>query len=133
MEECIFCKIVNSEIPSYKIYEDGKTLAFLDTAGDVDAHVLVIPKKHFVNTLDADEEDFIAVMKSVKKIGEHLVKDCAYAGVSIVNSNGKAAGQTVFHLHYHLLPCTEGMKGFLFLKKEAKESLENVQKRIAMQ
>lgn len=132
MADCIFCKIVNSEIPSYKIYEDGKTLAFLDTARDVDAHVLVIPKKHFVNTLDADEEDFLAVMKSVKKIASHLVENCGFAGVSIVNSNGKASGQTVFHLHYHLLPCTEGMKGFLFLKKEAKLPLEEVQKKIAI-
>ena len=101
---CIFCKIINGEIPSYKIYEDEYTYAFLDIAKDVDGHTLVIPKKHVENILDCDNETLHHVMNSVKKIANHYVDDCGYNGVNIVNANDASAQQTVFHLHFHLIP-----------------------------
>ena len=70
---CIFCKIINKEIPSYKIYEDEYTYAFLDIAKDVDGHTLVIPKKHVTNVLDCDEVTLSHVMNTVKKLCNHYL------------------------------------------------------------
>ena len=101
---CIFCKIIKGEIPSYKIYEDEYTYAFLDIAKDIDGHTLVIPKKHVENILDCDNETLHHVMDSVKKIANHYIDNCGYNGVNIVNANDASAQQTVFHLHFHLIP-----------------------------
>jgi histidine triad (HIT) family protein len=101
---CIFCKIIKGEIPSYKIYEDEYTYAFLDIAKDVDGHTLVIPKKHVENILDCDNETLHHVMDTVKKIANHYVDNCGYNGVNILNANDKSAQQSVFHLHFHIIP-----------------------------
>ena len=101
---CIFCKIINKEIPSYKIYEDEYTYAFLDIAKDVDGHTLVIPKKHVVNVLDCDVETLNHVMNTIKKICNHYVTNCGYEGCNIINASGKEAQQSVFHLHFHIIP-----------------------------
>ena len=103
MCDCVFCKIIKGEIPSYKIYEDEKVYAFLDIAKDAFGHTLVIPKKHCVNIFDVSEEDYCAVMKAVKKISEHY-KSLGYTGVNIMNASGLDAQQSVFHLHYHIFP-----------------------------
>ncbi|MCI5745668.1 MAG: HIT domain-containing protein [Erysipelotrichaceae bacterium] len=102
--ECVFCKIIKGEIPSYKIYEDEYTLAFLDIALDVDGHTLVIPKNHCCNVVDSKNEDYLHVMSSVKKIVEHYVNDCKYDGCNILNASGIAAQQSVMHLHFHIIP-----------------------------
>ena len=102
--DCIFCKIINKEIPSYKIYEDEYTYAFLDIAKDVDGHTLVIPKKHAVNVLDCDNETLAHVMNTVKKIANHYVNDCGFEGVNILNASGISAQQSVMHLHFHIIP-----------------------------
>ena len=107
MENCIFCKILAGEIPSYKIYEDDKTYAFLDIACDSFGHTLVIPKKHCTNVLDCDADDFKAVMAAVQKISRHYVDDCGFTGVNILNASGASAQQSVFHLHMHIIPRKE--------------------------
>ena len=107
MDDCIFCKIVKGEIPCYKIYEDDMTIAFLDIANDIEGHTLVVPKKHFKNVLDCDSEYLSAVISVVKKIGQHYVK-CGYDGFNIVSCNNKSAEQSVFHLHFHIMPRKEG-------------------------
>lgn len=104
MKDCIFCKITAGEIPSYKIYEDESVYAFLDIAEDVWGHTLVVPKKHCVNTLDCDDKTLGKVMLAVKKIGKHFVDNCGFDGVDIMNANNEAAQQSVFHLHYHVIP-----------------------------
>lgn len=104
MENCIFCKIIKREIPCMKIYEDEYTIVFMDIARDVDGHMLVIPKNHVTNILDADEETLHHVMDTVKKIAGHCVTKCGYEGLNILNANNQCAGQTVFHLHFHLVP-----------------------------
>lgn len=104
MSDCIFCKITNKEIPSHIVYEDEYTLAFLDITPANKGHTLVIPKHHHVNILDAPEETLKQVIITVKKIAVALSK---YAdGVSIVQSNKRAAGQEVDHLHFHVIPRT---------------------------
>ena len=103
---CIFCKIVNGEIPSYKIYEDEHTYAFLDIADDVEGHTLVIPKKHYTNILDVPEDELACVTRTVKKVACHYVNDLKYTAVNIFNLNNEDAGQSVFHLHFHILPRT---------------------------
>ncbi|MCQ2978601.1 MAG: HIT family protein [Clostridia bacterium] len=104
MEDCIFCKIIKGDVPSYKIYEDEYTYAFLDIAKDVDGHTLVVPKKHVTNVLDCDNETLHHVMDTVKKISNHYTDDLGYDGVDLINANGEAAQQSVFHLHIHIIP-----------------------------
>jgi histidine triad (HIT) family protein len=104
---CIFCKIINKEIPSFKIYEDEFTYAFLDIASDVDGHTLVIPKKHCCNILDCDEETLNHLMNTVKLISNHYVNNCGFTGVNLLNASGEAAQQTVFHFHVHIIPRKE--------------------------
>ncbi len=101
---CIFCKIINQEIPSYKIYEDDYTYAFLDIAKDIDGHTLVVPKKHVTNILDCDDETLAHVIHAVKVISKHYVEDLGYDGVNVLNANNEAAEQSIFHLHFHIIP-----------------------------
>jgi len=107
MDDCIFCKILKGEIPSYKIYEDDKTYAFLDISRDCYGHTLVIPKKHFVNVMDCEEEYMSAVAAAVRKIANHFVGECGFSGVNVLNASGKSAQQSVFHLHFHVIPRKE--------------------------
>ncbi len=107
MENCIFCKIVNGQAPSMKVYEDEYTLAFMDIAADVDGHICVIPKAHCESILDCDCETLSHLMNTVKKISEHLTKNCGYGGVNLLNASGKAADQSVPHFHIHIIPRKE--------------------------
>lgn len=101
---CLFCKIIKGVIPCYKIYEDEKTLAFLDISRNPEGHTLVIPKEHSVNMFDANESSFAWVMKTVQKVSQHY-KNIGYAdGINIYVNNGIEAGQEVMHLHVHIIP-----------------------------
>ena len=80
MADCIFCKIISGEIPSRKIYEDEWTFAFMDVAQDVDGHILVVPKAHRKNILDCDEETLAQLMRTVKKISNHLTENAGITG-----------------------------------------------------
>lgn len=104
MDNCIFCKIIKGEIPSKKVYEDEHTYVFLDIAKDVDGHMLVIPKTHCVNILDAPADVLHHVMDTVQKVSNHLVKNCGYDGVNTFNCNNECASQSVFHFHMHIIP-----------------------------
>ena len=117
---CIFCKIIKGEIPSYKIYEDEKTYAFLDIADDIEGHTLVIPKNHCENLLDINAEDLSAVISTVQKISKHYVKNLGYTGVNLINCCGEDAEQSVFHFHIHILPrcASDGEKIYPKLSKK---------------
>ena len=104
MSDCIFCKIVNGTAPCMKLWEDEYTMAFMDIAKDVDGHLLVIPKAHKKNILDCDEETLAHIMKTVKRISNHLVENCGYNGVNLLNASDESAGQDVFHFHIHIIP-----------------------------
>ncbi|MDE6474793.1 MAG: HIT family protein [Clostridia bacterium] len=102
--DCIFCKIIKGEIPSYRIYEDDMTYAFLDIASDSYGHTLVIPKKHCVNVLDCKKKYLRATIDTVQKISRHFVDNCGFEGVNVLNASGQSAQQSVFHLHFHIIP-----------------------------
>ncbi len=105
--DCIFCKIIKGEIPSHKIYGDEHTFAFLDINPISNGHTLVIPKHHHENLLTASEEDTALVAKTVKKIANAVKKTFNADGVNILQANGTAAGQSVFHYHVHVVPRME--------------------------
>ena len=104
MSDCIFCNIISGDIPSRKVFEDEWTLSFMDVAKDVDGHILVVPKTHAKNILDCDEETLAHVMNTVKRISNHLVDRCGYAGVNLLNASDECAGQSVPHFHIHIIP-----------------------------
>ncbi len=127
--DCIFCKIIKGEVPSYKIYEDEYTYAFLDIAEDVDGHTLIVPKKHVCNVLDCDKETLNHVFQTVKKIANHYVNDCHYTGCNLLNASGTSAQQSVMHFHVHLIPRVENDEvdawpHFKGIKKPLKEMHE---------
>jgi histidine triad (HIT) family protein len=106
-KDCIFCKIIAGECPSYKIYENDYVYAFLDISKDCYGHTLVVPKTHCTNILDCKDECLSEVIKAVKLISKHYVDDCGFKGVNVINASGKEAQQSVFHLHFHILPRTD--------------------------
>lgn len=110
--DCIFCKIVNGEIPSAKVYEDQHVYAFLDISQVSKGHTLVIPKTHTVNLFDTPEEVAKNLFASVPKIAQAIKKTYNPIGLNLLNNNEAAAGQSVFHLHLHLLPKYEAGEGF---------------------
>lgn len=100
---CIFCKIINNEIPSYKIYEDEFTLVILDISQITYGHTLVIPKKHFKNIFDIDEFTLSKLTNTVNKIAKHY-KLKGIHDLNILNNSGSVAGQEVNHFHFHIIP-----------------------------
>lgn len=115
---CIFCKIINGEIPSFKIYEDENTLAFLDINPVNPGHTLVVPKKHYSNIEAADEETICQIIKTVKRIGLSLKKNLPAAGYNVLINNDSVAGQVVPHLHFHIVPRLENDGLKLWPQKE---------------
>ena len=104
----IFAKILRGEIPAHKIYEDEHTLAFMDVMPQVDGHCLVIPKKASRNLLDADPIVLSHLMNTVQKVAAAAKKAFNADGLQIRQYNEEAGGQTVFHLHFHILPMKNG-------------------------
>lgn len=101
---CIFCKIANKEIPCALVYEDDKTLAFLDLAQATKGHTLVIPKKHYDNILECDEETLAHLIQVTQQLARRLTKKLDAKGVNILNNCNETAGQSVMHLHFHIIP-----------------------------
>ena len=110
MEDCIFCKIVSGNGKAEKLYEDEKTVSFLDIFPASQGHSLVIPKKHYRTLNDMSMEDLAATIKTVQKIGKAVSKAMNADGFNVVQSNERAAGQVVFHVHFHVIPRKEGDK-----------------------
>ncbi len=106
-KDCIFCKIVRDEIPSKKIYENEKCLAFLDISPISRGHTIVIPKNHSLTIEDVLEDDFIAVFKVVKDLAVHIRKQLKCGGYNILQNNFKPAGQVIDHFHVHIIPRNE--------------------------
>ncbi len=108
MPDCIFCKIVKGEIPSTKIFESDKALAFLDINPLTKGHCVVIPKEHHDNVFDIPLEDLKILITDAKQLAD-LLRGCLDAdGVNLVNASGMAAEQSVFHFHIHIVPRYEG-------------------------
>ncbi len=101
---CIFCKIINGEIPSKKVYEDDDVLAILDISQATEGHTLVMPKKHYANLIEIPEGEYTKVMLKVKEIANKINTKLKPAGINILNNCGEVAGQTVMHYHVHIIP-----------------------------
>ena len=101
--DCIFCKIANGEIPSTKVYEDEKILAFKDLEPQAPVHILIIPKEHIRWALDITEKNSAVISHIFKKIPEIAKEQGLENGFRIVNNCGESAGQSVHHIHFHLL------------------------------
>lgn len=108
MSDCIFCKIIEGEIPSFTIYEDGTFKVILDRFPASKGHMLIIPKLHHMNIWDMPEEISSKVYVLAKKMAEALSEAFQVDGINIVQNNGAAAGQSVFHFHLHLIPRYKG-------------------------
>lgn len=104
---CLFCQIIAGEIPSYKVYEDENIFVILDIEPVNPGHILVLTKKHAATIEDVSEEDLTAVILGVKKMGGYLKEKLGYESYNIHQNNGLIAGQTVAHLHFHLIPRLE--------------------------
>lgn len=104
MENCIFCKIAEKEIPGKIVYEDDICLAFLDLSQTTDGHTLVIPKKHYQNVLEVDDDDLAHIILVTKKIANKIMDKLNAKGVNILTNANEIAGQTVMHFHLHIIP-----------------------------
>ena len=102
--ECICCKIVAGEIPAEKIYEDDRTIAFMDVNPGTRGHTLVVPKKHAKDLLEIDPDELAAVTRSAQTVSRRAMERLEADGVNLLNCCGSEAWQTVFHFHLHVVP-----------------------------
>lgn len=112
MTSCIFCKIVEGEIPSEKIYEDDHVVAFMDVTPVTKGHVLLIPKTHRENLYEFSETEAANLFAVAPKIANTLKETFTPAGMNILQNNGAPAGQAVFHFHMHFIPRYDETDGF---------------------
>ena len=122
-EKDIFCKIVDGEIPCYKLYEDDDVLAFLDISQATKGHALVISKQHFDNFLSTPQEVMHKVMDVAQRIGQVDIKLLGAKGVNILSNCYPAAGQSVMHFHVHVIPRYEQGEGIEITMKNNSEGL----------
>lgn len=105
----IFARILRDEIPSVKIYEDDKTLAFMDVMPQAEGHTLVVPKEEAENIFDLSPEGAAALIATAQRVAKAVKKALGCPGLMLVQLNGKAAGQSVFHIHMHIIPRSKGI------------------------
>jgi len=104
MEDCIFCKIANGEIPSKTLYEDEHFRVILDLGPATKGHALILPKEHAANLYELPDETASAVLVLAKKLAVKMVERLHCDGLNLIQNNGEAAGQTVPHFHLHMIP-----------------------------
>ena len=109
-KECIFCKIANGDIPSKELYEDDEFKVILDLGPATRGHALILPKNHYANLYELPDGEASKVMLLAKKMAGQMTKKLGCDGFNLVQNNGRAAGQTVFHFHMHLIPRYKGDK-----------------------
>jgi len=125
-EDCVFCKIIEEEIPSHKVYEDENMVAILDANPVSKGHTLVIPKKHVETIHEAEDMNFIH--DGLVKVSNAIEDSFDPEGINIAQNNGKAAGQEVFHLHFHVTPIYEGTElDITYNRDDLEEAEETVE------
>jgi histidine triad (HIT) family protein len=136
MIDCVFCKIINGEIPAYKVYENDYVLAFLDIAPITKGHTLVIPKTHQESVSALDPQFQSEMMQVASSIGRALTKVDEYDGFNLHLSNGECAGQVVPHAHLHVVP-RSGTDGFYWNSRnldyqdgEQSQMLDKIQQKL---
>lgn len=126
--DCLFCKITNKEIPSFKLYEDDLVLVFLDINPLNNGHCLIVPKKHIVTVDEIDEDLSKHLLKVIKEMKTLLEEKLACDGLTIINNNGY--GQEVKHLHIHLIPRYENDNTNMISNKKDLVNIEDVYNQI---
>jgi len=106
--DCIFCRIVSRKAPAHRVYEDERTLVFMDIFPVADGHTLIVPKAHCDDLFDADPEDLSALIARSRDVAHAIRRVLSPDGLGVFQLNGAAAGQTVFHYHMHLIPRHHG-------------------------
>lgn len=136
-DNCIFCKIIGGEIPSNTIYEDDTFQVILDVNPASKGHALILPKEHYANLYEIDEEVAAKAMKLAKKLAVHMTEVLGCDGFNILQNNGTVAGQTVFHFHMHLIPRYRNGKNADILtwshENFTPEELAEIRQKLAMQ
>lgn len=107
-DNCIFCKIANGGIPSETVYEDEDFRVILDLGPASRGHALILPKEHFKDICEADEKTASRILPLASRIGAAMKSGLGATGFNVVQNNGSSAGQTVFHLHVHVIPRYNG-------------------------
>jgi histidine triad (HIT) family protein len=132
MTDCVFCKIIAGQIPSTRVFEDEHTLAFMDIGQVNPGHVLVTVKKHAANLFELDQAQAEAAAGTCHRVAQAIRAAFAPEGLSVYQANGKAAGQTVYHYHVHLLPrhAGDGMELTWPVKNPPRETLAGYAERI---
>ena len=102
--DCIFCKIIAGEVPGQIVAEDERTVAFMDISPATRGHLLVIPRRHVRDLLEIEEEDLQATVRAAQRMAQRVKERLGADGVNLLNACGKAAWQTVFHFHIHVIP-----------------------------
>ncbi|MEN9647517.1 MAG: hypothetical protein RLY57_321 [Candidatus Parcubacteria bacterium] len=135
-KECLFCKIAAKEIPAQIIYEDAQTVAFLDISPNNHGHTLVIPKDHFENIYTLPQEALCQVMLTVQKVAVAVKIATQADGINVTNNNESAAGQEIFHSHFHVIP-RHSNDGFphwphkAYIGDEMEKMAEKIKKEVA--
>ena len=108
-DDCIFCKVLNGDLPSEKVYEDEHAVAVMDINPWTRGHAVVIPKRHAANVFEIEDDELSAVILAAKRLATQM-RDTLLGcdGVNLLQSNGAVAWQTIFHLHFHVIPRYEG-------------------------
>jgi histidine triad (HIT) family protein len=104
MDDCLFCKIVAGELPAEKVAEDERTVAFMDINPATRGHLLVVPRKHARDLLEIEPDELCAVAQGAQRMAVRARQALGADGVNLINSCGRAAWQTVFHFHIHVIP-----------------------------
>jgi histidine triad (HIT) family protein len=104
----VFAKIIRGELPAFKVFEDARAVAFMDAMPQSDGHTLVVPKSPARNLFDIEPDVLAELIKTTQHVARAVRRAFNPAGMRIVQFNESAAGQTVFHIHFHIIPCYEG-------------------------
>ena len=131
MKKCIFCDIIKSKLNAYKIYEDSKILCILDKKPISKGHCLIFPKKHFKDIFDSEEDHLKQTIVVAKKVAHILKQKLKAEGINILHASKKAAQQSIFHFHFHIIPRYKKDTLNTWPKSNYKEkSLEETHKKI---
>jgi len=130
--DCIFCKIANGEIPSTTLYEDEDFRVILDLGPATKGHALLIPKKHYANLFELDDELAAKAIVTAKKVAIKMKNALKADGLNVIQNNGEEAGQTVFHFHIHLIPRYHNDNAHILWKpgKTTPEEMEQIKRLI---
>ena len=128
----IFAKIIRGDAPCFKVYEDEKTMAFMDVMPQAEGHTLVIPKEHAVSIHDLSPESAAALIQTTQRVAAAVKTVTKTPGILLAQLNGAAAGQTVFHIHFHIIPRSGGIDLNLHARDKADfEQLKSLAAKIA--